>query len=183
MRIKAVGKYELVPGDIVLTRKGSIGKARLVPNGIPRGIADSDTMRVRLDERTVDRSFIVMLLHSSAYVQRQLEATQRGAVLGGLNTATIGNLVLVLPPLPVQCTILADIREGTSALVAVISRVERKIELLREYRTRLVADVVTGKIDVREAAARLPDEGAPDTVEDDTDPSIETESDDEAAAV
>ncbi len=35
---------------------------------------------------------------------------------------------------------------------------EREIDLLREYRTRLIADVVTGKLDVREAAARLPDE-------------------------
>jgi type I restriction enzyme S subunit len=35
---------------------------------------------------------------------------------------------------------------------------EREIELLREYRTRLIADVVTGKLDVREAAAALPDE-------------------------
>ena len=34
----------------------------------------------------------------------------------------------------------------------------REIALLREYRTRLIADVVTGKLDVREAAARLPDE-------------------------
>ena len=37
---------------------------------------------------------------------------------------------------------------------------EREIDFLREYRTRLVADVVTGKLDVREAAARLPDEAA-----------------------
>lgn len=33
-----------------------------------------------------------------------------------------------------------------------------EIDLLREYRTRLIADVVTGKLDVREGAARLPDE-------------------------
>ena len=33
-----------------------------------------------------------------------------------------------------------------------------EIRLLREYRTRLIADVVTGKLDVREAAARLPEE-------------------------
>ena len=45
-----------------------------------------------------------------------------------------------------------------AAWIATISRLEREIELLREYRTRLVADVVTGKLDVREAAARLPDE-------------------------
>ena len=38
------------------------------------------------------------------------------------------------------------------------ARAEREIELLREYRTRLIADVVTGKLDVRDAAARLPDD-------------------------
>jgi type I restriction enzyme, S subunit len=41
---------------------------------------------------------------------------------------------------------------------ATIGRAQRKISLLREYRTRLIADVVTGKLDVREAAARLPEE-------------------------
>ena len=46
----------------------------------------------------------------------------------------------------------------TADLNTAISRLEREIELLREYRTRLVADVVTGKLDVREAAARLPEE-------------------------
>ena len=39
-----------------------------------------------------------------------------------------------------------------------ISRLDREIELLHEYRTRLIADVVTGKLDVREAAARFSDE-------------------------
>ena len=39
-----------------------------------------------------------------------------------------------------------------------VDRAQREMDLLREYRTRLIADVVTGKLDVREAAARLPDE-------------------------
>ena len=39
-----------------------------------------------------------------------------------------------------------------------IANSSRQIDLLKEYRTRLIADVVTGKIDVREAAARLPEE-------------------------
>jgi type I restriction enzyme S subunit len=63
------------------------------------------------------------------------------------------------------------------------SRLGREIELFREYRTRLVADVVTGKLDVREAAARLPDEAAPDTAEDDTDLSLEPEAADQEAVV
>ena len=47
----------------------------------------------------------------------------------------------------------------TAAIDDAITRARRQIELLREYRTRLIADVVTGKLDVREAAASLP-EGA-----------------------
>ena len=38
-----------------------------------------------------------------------------------------------------------------------IGRIQREIELLREFRTRLTADVVTGQLDVREVAAILPD--------------------------
>ena len=41
---------------------------------------------------------------------------------------------------------------------AAIENARDEIDLLREYRTRLIADVVTGKLDVRDAAARLPDE-------------------------
>ena len=61
-----------------------------------------------------------------------------------------------------QARILEFIAGESAPLDAAISRLEREIELLREYRTRLVADVVTGKLDVRAAAARLPEEAAPD---------------------
>ena len=46
----------------------------------------------------------------------------------------------------------------TSPLSSAISRLESEITLLREYRTRLIADVVTGKLDVREVAKGLPEE-------------------------
>ncbi len=71
-------------------------------------------------------------------------------------------LPLILPPVEDQGRIVNEVKEGTAQLTANISRLEREIDLLREYRTRLVADVVTGKLDVREAAARLPEEAAPD---------------------
>ena len=50
-----------------------------------------------------------------------------------------------------------------------IDRARRQINLLREYRTRLIADVVTGKLDVREAVARLPDEAEEPELRDETD--------------
>jgi type I restriction enzyme S subunit len=58
-----------------------------------------------------------------------------------------------------------------------ILRTERETSLLREYRTRLIADVVTGKLNVRDAAARLPNE-APVDLADDPDPDPDSLSDD-----
>ena len=63
-----------------------------------------------------------------------------------------------LPPLSEQAAIVSFLDRTTTALDAATASAQRETALLREYRTRLIADVVTGKLDVREAAARLPDE-------------------------
>jgi type I restriction enzyme S subunit len=91
----------------------------------------------------------------------------------------LGQIPVPFPPVSEQTAIVAFYVEATADLTATISRLEREIELLREYRTRLVADVVTGKLDVREAAARLPIEAAPDIFEDDADLSDDPEAVDE----
>lgn len=54
--------------------------------------------------------------------------------------------------------ILKAVKDRTASIDTTIYSLEGEIALLREYRTRLVADVVTGKLDVREAATRLPNE-------------------------
>ncbi len=81
---------------------------------------------------------------------------------GNLNVERIGAMGIPLPSLEEQTGIVRYVDSETSSLGSVVSRIEREIELLREYRTRLIADVVTGKLDVREAAAHLPEvESAP----------------------
>ena len=97
--------------------------------------------------------------------------------------ADFGNQRFCAPPLNEQSRIVEVLEHEESEIHAVVLRLTREIELLREYRTRLVADVVTGKLDVREAAARVPDDAARDTVEDDTDPSLDPEAADEDSVV
>ena len=67
-------------------------------------------------------------------------------------------IVVPVPPVNEQREVVRMIEVATHDLNDAISAARREIDLLREYRTRLIADVVTGKFDVREAAARLPDE-------------------------
>jgi len=89
---------------------------------------------------------------------------------GNLNVDRIGSRGIVLPSTSEQQVIIQQIEESTLGLNAAIDRAQREIALLREYRTRLIADVVTGKLDVREAAAQRPDESE---VDDQSEPLIE----------
>ena len=77
----------------------------------------------------------------------------------GLAVERVLNLFLPVPPKREQKRIANHIGESASRIDSAIARARRQIELLEEYRTRLIADVVTGKLDVCEAAAQLP-EGA-----------------------
>jgi type I restriction enzyme S subunit len=76
----------------------------------------------------------------------------------GLAVERVLNLWLPVPPTQEQASIAKHIEHDTADITKAVNRAQREIALLREYRTRLIADVVTGKLDVREAAARLPDE-------------------------
>ena len=78
------------------------------------------------------------------------------------------------PPPDEQVLIAEAIDHSTAITEDGIQRIERQIALLREYRTRLIADVVTGKLDVREAAAALP-EGDSLAAQDTPDDAINTD--------
>ena len=81
---------------------------------------------------------------------------------GNLNVERIGVKGIPFPNIEEQQQIVAHIEGETATFTTAITRYEREITLLREYRTRLTADVVTGKLDVRAAAAQVPDlEDAP----------------------
>ncbi len=69
---------------------------------------------------------------------------------------------MVIPPKGEQNEILERLKDQLSTASRSVRGAEKEISLLREYRTRLIADVVTGKLDVRKAAAQLLDEAALD---------------------
>jgi type I restriction enzyme, S subunit len=84
-------------------------------------------------------------------------------------------------PIPLEAeraAIIAHVGERTAHLSTAIARTQREIALMNEYRARLTADIVTGKLDVREAVAKLPDlpvNGTSESISDETLDEIETE--------
>jgi type I restriction enzyme, S subunit len=96
-------------------------------------------------------------------VTRHVEE-QAGGIIGLVHVTKpeLGSVQVPLAPTEEAEAIAHHIVAATEGIDRVIYRLACEIDLLHEYRTRLVADVVTGKLDVREAAARLPMEDMPD---------------------
>ncbi len=106
-------------------------------------------------------AFIHLALRA-AYLQLRASSDDSGSTKGAITCEELKRFKLPMPPRAEQEELLQHIQAETRELNTASSRLEREIDLLREYRTRLVADVVTGTLAVREAATRLPDEVAPD---------------------
>jgi type I restriction enzyme S subunit len=72
-----------------------------------------------------------------------------------------GTIKLPVPPKGEQGLIVQNIKAETEEIDRAANRLNREIHLLREYRTRIIADIVTGKLDVRAAGEQLSDVGGP----------------------
>ena len=155
--------FALNEGDIVYGLSGSIGATGSLGN---YAVVRSGDLPAQLNQRVarfqpatdrITEGFLVESLQTSAFYEQVLSHTT-GTAQFNVSTNDIGNVALALPPVDEQERIVRHLSTAAAGIDTDIDRARREIELLREYRTRLIADVVTGKLDVREAAANLPDE-------------------------
>ncbi len=169
------------PQDLVLNKyKAHLG---VFCSAFQRGLITPNYTVFR-PARKLHTHYFDILFHTPAYrneFSRMVYGVTEG--MSPLYTQDFYRVPVLFPPFAEQGVIVERVAILTQSQNTAISRLEREIELLRDYRTRLVADVVTGKLDVREAAAQLPEEAAPDTAENDTDLSIDPEAADEEAVV
>lgn len=150
--------YMVNTGDILFARSGAtVGKAFLVSNLTTKACHAGYLIRARSNIRIICPEYLFLFTQSKAFAAWK-DSTFNTATIQNIGADKYANLTLPIPPLAEQRDILRQLEQSTAPLTTAIDRYEREITLLREYRTRLVADVVTGKLDVREAALSLPEE-------------------------
>jgi len=165
--------------DVVMAIVGAtLGKVAVVEDIGPFQIQRSVAV-LRPRPELMSHDFLATFLRSPR-LQQHLWQSVAFSAQPGIYLGFITNIPVPVPPtIAEQMSIRDGLNREVSPINTAISRLEREIELLREYRTRLVADVVTGKLDVREAALRLPDEAPPDAAEDDADLNTDADASDE----
>ncbi len=146
------------PGDIVINTMwafmAALGVAR--QNGL---VSPSYGVYRPLNIERLSHDYIDSLLRTEAYRTNYLiRSTGITSSRLRLYPESFLGIPVLCPPNTEQDDIVEYLERATAATNAGIERARRQIALVQEYRTRLIADVVTGKLDVREAAALLPDD-------------------------
>lgn len=101
--------------------------------------------------------YVSYLVQSDSFTNR-VTAESVGIAYPAIPESKLAKFKVAIPPLAEQTIIVEHLNKATANIDAIIAHTRREIALLQEYHTRLTADVVTGKVDVRGAAANLPDE-------------------------
>ena len=112
---------------------------------------------VRMRSRSSNEpEYLNMALNETTFLAQARREAVPSLHQSNLNPTRYGRIHISLPPKEEQKTILSALAEKTNGLTTSMELAHRQIELIEEYRTRLIADVVTGKLDVRKAAEELP---------------------------
>lgn len=155
-----LAEYRIEPGDIVLGMDRPI-----IQSGIRVALVDlSDVPSLLLQRvarirpsKELNRNFAFLLLSGKSFSD-YLAPIFTGISVPHLSPEQIQVFSLALPSLAEQERILEWLSPSIAAIRSARDLAMSEIFLLREYRTRLIADVVTGKLDVRGIATRLPNE-------------------------
>lgn len=141
--------FEVVEGDVLFTTRGTIGKCAISPAGKQRGVLHPCLIRVQFDDSKVDKEWIKLFVNQSSLFLENVMLLSNSTTIEVIYSYNLKEVYIPLPEtIKEQNDILIRIETETHRLDATISKIEKEIELLNEYRAALISEVVIGKIKV-----------------------------------
>jgi len=150
---------ELKVGDILVVRSGAYtGDSAIVPDEWAGAIAGYDMV---LTPTKAYSKYIALNLLSKHILEGQIYLAKSRAAQPHLNAEELGNTIICLPPIKEQKLISQYLDQKTTQIDQQKAKIKEAIELLKEYRTSLITNAVTGKIDVSQIAIPSPQKPQP----------------------
>ncbi len=176
---KLLRRSQLKEGDVLFVIAGAtLGKTTVVQQYFLPANTNQAVAFVRPNERVLPAYLALWLQSPRVKEMVWLNAVQ--SAQPNLSMADLGNFSFPLPPKEEQEQALVWLNAKLRNVTTTIEHANREIALLHEYRTRLIADVVTGKLNVRDVELPISDEaealeGTDDAIEADIEEIIDSE--------
>ncbi len=147
-----IARLTLKAGDVIITKDSEtpddIAVPAWVPEDLPGVVCAYHLGLLRPDPGRIEGEFLFRAI-GSARIAEQFHVLATGVTRFALGKHDVKNAVIALPPVEEQKAICKWIEDECKPIEDAIQRAEDEIKLIREYRDRQIADVVTGQVDVR----------------------------------
>ena len=142
--------FHTKPNDVLITSRGTIGKAAILPNGAKEGILHPCLIALRINQDLVNLKYLLYYINGFEGFVINVFLESNATTIEVIYTDTLKNIFVTLPQLEEQKRIVSYLDSETSKIDTRIAKRRKQIELLQEYKQALITAAVTGKIDVRE---------------------------------
>lgn len=145
-------RYMLQVGDLLMNEGGDndkLGRGCVWHGEIENCLHQNHVFAVRMNEG-VNPDWVNSLTMAMYARQYFMLNCKQSTNLASISQTNIKELPVLMPPATEALDILAHIDSQTSRITQTISHIKKEIELMKEYRTALISEAVTGKIDVRD---------------------------------
>ena len=140
--------YQIVnPGYIILRLTDLQNDHKSLRTGLVKNRGIITNAYVGLIVEKINPAYTRFLLHS--YDLKKLFYSMGGGLRQSMSYKDVANLMICVPPLSEQRAIVEHIENKCNKVNSLISELEAEIEYLKEYKQRLIADCVTGQINVQ----------------------------------
>lgn len=133
-------------GDILLAKDGTVGRSAIVEDN---NYVVLSSLGIIHPEEGLSSTFLKYSLDST-YLQEQMNAAMAGSALRRITIAKICELISLVPPLDEQEYIASYLDHKVGQIDAAIEETKRMLDDLKAYRSAVISEAVTGKIDLRE---------------------------------
>ena len=149
-KYKELSSFKVFAGDILLTTRGTIGKIAIVPNTFHEGVLHPCLIRFRVDDSIVNKDFLAYYFNDTNLILDQVKYNSNSTTIDVIYSYTLKELIVSLPPLDVQNDIVAYLNYKVQKIDEMLKEASQSVENLKSYKSTLITEAVTGKIDLRE---------------------------------
>ena len=142
---KEVEQFSIRQGDLLIVEGGAGATNSGILEKIPDGYIIQNALHRVRPKRQARNDFLLYMMMTVA-ASGWFEAINNKATIPHFTKEKLDGLPIPCPPLEEQAAIVRHLDKATSDIDTAIDKAQRQIDLLREYRTRLIADVVTGQV-------------------------------------
>lgn len=144
-KAKALKGFYTTPNDVLITSRGTIGKAAILSPSFPNGILHPCLIALRLKQNLCLNDWLVMYVNETDCFKTDISLSSNATTIDVIYTGTLKNIYIPVPPHEEQLEIVQSIKARCASIESSICKAKQQVELLQEYKQSLITEVVTGK--------------------------------------